>query len=92
MKIDGVAWYGRLNDVEFLQRIFDLDALPSSDSRFDTAAGDIWQHRINNDDMPDDWVYADKRVNLLHGSTENFLKFLCETVHPVGFLVRPANC
>jgi len=86
MKIDGVAWYGRLNDVEFLQRIFDLDALPSSDSRFDTAAGDIWQHRINNDDMPDDWVYADKRVNLLHGSTENFLKFLCETVHPV---VRP---
>ena len=88
MKIDAVAWYGRLNDVEFLQRIFDLDALPSSDSRFETAAGDIWQHRINNDDMSDDWVYADKRLNLLHGSTENFLKFLCETVHPVVRLDR----
>lgn len=49
LKLDGVAWFGRLADVEFLQRLFDLRALPSQDSRFEDAAGDIWQHRVNND-------------------------------------------
>jgi hypothetical protein len=88
LRIDKVAWYGRLNDVEFLERLFDLKALPSLDSRFDTAAGDIWQHRINNEDMDDDWVYEDRRLNLLRGPTAKFLSFLCETVHPV---VRPSR-
>lgn len=87
LKIDEVAWNGRLNDVEFLQRIFDLEALQSTDSRYKDAARDIWQHRINNpDDWPDDWVYGDKRLKLVSGPKEVFLKFLCEMVHPV---VRP---
>ncbi len=34
----------------------------------------------------DDWIFYDHRFNLLHGSSEDFLRFLCETVHPV---VRP---
>jgi hypothetical protein len=86
LKIERIAWYGRVNDVEFLERLFDLKALPSFDSRFDSAAGDVWQHRINNEDMDDDWVYEDRRLNLLRGPTAKFLGFLCETVHPV---VRP---
>ncbi len=62
-------------------------SLPSGDSRFKNAAGDIWQHRVNNpDDWPDDWVYGDARFNLLQGPTDTFLRFLCEMVHPV---VRP---
>jgi hypothetical protein len=85
--IDQVAWSGRLGDVEFLQRLFDLESLPSHDSRFKNAAGDIWQHRVNNPtDWPDDWVYDDARLNLFQGPTETFLRFLCEMVHPV---VRP---
>ena len=87
LKIDRVAWSGRLEEVEFLQRLYDLESLPSNDSRFEDAAGDIWQHRVNNStDWPDDWVYDDARFNLLQGSTDAFLRFLCEMVHPV---VRP---
>ena len=87
LKIDQVAWSGRLEEVEFLQRLYDLESLPSGDSRFNNAAGDIWQHRVNNPtDWPDDWVYDDARFNLLQGPSDGFLRFLCETVHPV---VRP---
>lgn len=87
LKLDGVAWAGRLADVEFLERIFDLRQLPSTDSRFQDAAGDIWQHRVNNpEDWSDDWIYGDNRFNLLSGPSDVFLRFLCEVVHPV---VRP---
>jgi len=87
LKIDQVAWSGRLEEVEFLQRLYDLESLPSYDSRFKDAAGDIWQHRVNNPtDWPDDWIYDDERFSLLQGPTDVFLRFLCEMVHPV---VRP---
>lgn len=86
LKLDGVDWSGRLDDVEFLARLFDLEALPSTDSRFSTASGDIWQHRTNNYDWEDDWIYGDRRFNLVGCPTETFLRFLCEVVHPV---VRP---
>lgn len=86
-RIDNVIWNGRLGEVEFLERLYDLQSLPSYDSRFSNAAGDIWQHRVNNpDDWDDDWIYSDARFNLLQGSSDGFLRFLCETVHPV---VRP---
>lgn len=86
LKLDEVAWSGRLGEVEFLGRLFDLEALPSTDNRFKTASGDIWQHRINNNDWDDDWIYADRRFNLVSCPAETFLRFLCEVVHPV---VRP---
>jgi len=87
LKIEGTAWSGTLGDVEFLGRLYDLTALSSGDSRFKNAAGDIWQHRVNNpEDWDDDWVYTDKRFGLLSGPTDAFLKFLCEVVNPV---VRP---
>lgn len=87
LKIEGVNWSGCLNEVEFLARMFDLKALPSEDQRFKDAAGDIWQHRINNStDWDDDWIYTDVRFDLLGCSPEVFLRFLCEMVHPV---VRP---
>ena len=86
LRLEQVIWNGRLGDVEFLQRLYDLERLPSNDSRYKDAAGDIWQHRYNNDDWSEDWVYDDPRFNLLQGPSEGFLRFLCEMVHPV---VRP---
>lgn len=87
LRLDNVAWAGRLEDVEFLERIYDLRQLPSTDPRFNDAAGDIWQHRVNNPlDWPDDWIYGDSRFDLLDGPSDVFLRFLCEMVHPV---VRP---
>jgi hypothetical protein len=79
-------WAGRLQEDDFLSRLYDLNALPSEDKRFQTAAGDIWQHRVNNNDGEGDWVFYDRRFNLLRGADQDFLRFLCETVHPV---VRP---
>lgn len=82
-----IGWSGRLGEDDFLARLYDLTKLPSHDHRYKTAAGDIHQHRINNLDWSDDWVFYDERFNLLHCADESFLRFLCETAHPV---VRPA--
>jgi hypothetical protein len=84
--VERINWSGRMEEPEFLSRLYNLSALPSEDSRFKDAAGDIWQHRINNFDWDDDWVFYDSRFNLLNGDDETFLAFLCETVNPV---VRP---
>lgn len=86
LTIEGVAWSGRLEDIEFLERAFDLDELPSTDPRFRNARQDIWQHRVNNFDWDDAWVYSDSRFGLKEGTDEVFLRFLCEMLHPV---VRP---
>lgn len=82
IQVEQVAWWGRLDDVQFLSRIYDLESLPSTDSRFSSAHGDIWQHRFNNDDWEDDWVFSDNRFDL-RGDDEILLRFLCETIHPV---------
>ncbi|WP_323810757.1 abortive infection family protein [Sphingobium baderi] len=86
IKVDRIAWMGAISDVEFLERLWDLKAMPSTDARFEDAAGDIWQHRYNNDDWDDDWIFGDERFNLVDGSADRFLAFLAEMVHPV---VRP---
>lgn len=80
---------GRLNEVEFFSRLFDLKTLPTRDHRIsqfpDMAAG-VWQHRVNNLDWEDGWWWTDDRLALLHVSDETFLRFLSEMVHPI---VRP---
>lgn len=83
MSLLKINWTGRLGDAQFLSRIFDLKSLPSTDHRFQDAAQDIWQHRINNYDWDDDWVFYDHRFNLLHCDDNIFLTFLCETIHPI---------
>jgi len=78
-----VNWAGRLNEVQFLSRLFDLKTLPSTDRRYIDASQDIWQHRINNYDWERDWVFCDPRFNLIYCEADLFLRFLCETIHPV---------
>lgn len=83
IRLEDALWYGNLDETEFLSRLYDLQKLPSFDSRFDDAAGDIWQHCINNDDWDQDWVFHDSRFSLLDGPPDLFLRFLCEVVHPL---------
>ena len=83
LALSGHSWAGRMDDEAFLGRIYNLSELGSTDYRFSDAAGDIWQHRTNNFDWDDDWVFTDTRFNLREGSDENLLRFLAETVHPV---------
>ncbi len=64
-----------------MSRLADLAKLPSRDHRFATAERDIWQHRINNEDWDDDWVFHDTRFDLAE-SDDALLAFVCEMLHP----------
>lgn len=82
--LSGLSWPGRLEEPDFLGRIYDLSELPTTDTRYRDAAGDIWQHRVNNPyDWEDDWVFTDSRFGLMHGDDEVVLAFLAEMLHPV---------
>lgn len=75
-------WSGRLDEPDFLSRLYDLKGMRSEDSRFKDAYGDIWQHRVNNSDWDEDWVFYDGRFSLKAAPDEEWLKFICETFHP----------
>lgn len=80
--------YGKLSEIDFLKRIYDLKSLPSYDNRFENAEGDILQHTVNNDDYETGWFFEDDRFELLNGDDEVLLKFLCTVFHPA---VRDEN-
>ncbi|MDR1241284.1 MAG: abortive infection family protein [Deltaproteobacteria bacterium] len=86
LSISNINIYGRLDEIDFLMRIFDLKNMPSTDGRFSNAYSDIWQHRINNYDWDDDWIFSDSRLNLFRCDDNIFLNLLCEIVNPI---VRP---
>lgn len=83
LKIEDIWWAGKLGETEFLSRLYDLSNMKSNDARFSNAEGDIWQHRFNNDDWDDNWVFTDERFDLLNCEDAVFLNFLCEMIHPV---------
>lgn len=82
LTLSKINYNGRLEEADFLGRLYDLKFLPSFDSRFDDARGDIFQHRVNNYDWEDGWVFTDPRFDLLHGPEDQFLAFLSMMVHP----------
>lgn len=86
IQVENFWWSGRLEEIDFLSRIYDLEEVESYDGRFENAAGDIWQHRINNNDWEDNWIFYDDRFNLMKCDDSRFLNFLCEMIHPI---VRP---
>jgi hypothetical protein len=86
IRAEGIDWAGRLDDEAFLDRVTDLDELPSTDPRYSTARQDLRQHREFNLDWDDDWVFAYSPLSLLDGSDGLFTKFITESLHPI---VRP---
>jgi hypothetical protein len=80
--LSAVSWSGRLGEIDFLSRLYDLEELPSNDRRFADAKGDIIQHRFANDDWDNDWVFYDDRFGLQDDDDETFLTFLSEMLHP----------
>jgi len=78
-----VFWYsGELSNIDFLKRLYQLDTMPSSDPRFKDFEGDIYQHTVNNDDWPWNWIFEDARLGLTSGDDDCLLRFLCEMFHP----------
>ncbi|WP_328150425.1 AbiJ-NTD4 domain-containing protein [Oceanobacillus caeni] len=82
MKKITYPYFGRLGEIDFLNRLYDLKSMRGLDSRFPDAEGEIWQHTVNNDDYPYGWVFRDERFQLLSGPDEIYLKFICEVFHP----------
>ena len=87
LTLSDLSLFGRIDEHEFFGRLFDLNSLPSRDSRYSDLSGDLYQHRIMNpSDWSENWYLADSRTNLLHGPDSKFLEFLSLIVHPI---VRP---
>jgi len=80
--LNKVNWAGRFEEQQFLARLYDVSAMSSTDRRYSTASEDIWKHRVMNSDWADDWVFYDSRFNLINASDEEFIRFLCEMLHP----------
>ncbi|EKE22219.1 MAG: hypothetical protein ACD_7C00020G0027 [uncultured bacterium] len=83
LKIKGISWNGKLSEVEFLKRIYNLQALPSTDIRHSDMEGDIYRHRVMNDDWEEDWVFDDSSLKIMDSSDDIFIKFICEMLHPL---------
>jgi hypothetical protein len=84
LTMEKVVWAGRFDEPDFVIRVWpNANDLPSYDTRFAGALADIRQHRINNLDWYEDWIYTDPRFNLTGCDDPTFLTFLAEIVHPV---------
>lgn len=68
--------------VDFCSRFFDLSSIKSTDYRYDTASGDIYQHMVNNDDWSLEYLLT-KYLGLLTIDDKIFIKFLEQLVHPI---------
>lgn len=86
---DKFEFFGRLNVIDFLGRLYDLESLPSKDRRFKNALYDIRCHDGFGDYDDDYWFLDDDRFLLRNGDgDEPLLNFLCEIFHPA---VRKEN-
>lgn len=83
LAVERIYYYGRLPELDFLSRLYNLNELPSFDRRYKNAFADIHQHRINNNDWDDNWIFTDERINLYQCDDKDFLKFICEMIHPI---------
>ena len=77
-----MSYFGRLDEIGFFTRLYDLESLPSYDHRYQNALGDISCH-LRWGDYEDFWFFQDPRFKLLQGDgDEPLLKFICEMLHP----------
>ncbi len=76
------SFHGSLDMISFLKRVWPLDTMPSEDSRFKNAEGDIWQHTVNNCDY-DDSELLYRRLRIAEIPDEQFARFLEACVNPV---------
>lgn len=74
-------YYGKLDELAFLARIINVHSSPSKDHRFKNMHDDIVQHRYNNDDWADDWIFYDERINLQDDDV--FREFLEQIFNPI---------
>lgn len=81
--------YNNQQIMDFLESIWELRLLPSTDTRFKDLGGDIYQHIINNDDWDLDILFIEK-LSLLEND-EKFQKFIEHVVSP-SFNEKESEC
>jgi predicted ATPase len=65
----------------FLNKIWDLKEMPSTDQRFKNAYEDTLQHIVNNNDWTIEYLFIE-RLNLLDGEEKYFILFIEGIVNP----------
>lgn len=73
-------YHGRLSEVDFLNRLYNLTEIPSNSEKYDTFEEEV---SIMNEHGNPYWVFNDERLMLRYGDDETLLRFLCEMFHPV---------
>ena len=76
----GSIW-GQMDEVDFLDQIWNLHLLNSDDPRYKDAYGDAVQHLRNNSDWDEEYTFL-TRFGLLKASDSTFKKFLNMVVSP----------
>lgn len=79
-----INYWGRLNEIDFLKRIYNLKELPSIYYPLKNIEYEIHRHTVINDDFELGWLFYDDRFKLVTGSEDKYLlNFLCEIFHPI---------
>ncbi len=71
-----------LSEREFISMIYDVDKIPSYDSRYKSFNRDYHQHRVSNYDREDDRRLTDDRTWILHIQPETLVLLLETLVSP----------
>jgi hypothetical protein len=75
-------FHGKLDMISFLKRVWPLESMPSEDSRFENAEGDIWQHTVNNNDYDESQLLY-RRLRITEVPDKQFVRFLEACLHPL---------
>lgn len=75
-------YFGRINEIDFLKRLYDLEVIKSNERKFKNVEDDIKQHTVNNDVYSENWFFDNECFKLINDDDKTFLNFLCSVFHP----------
>ncbi len=73
-----------MSHVKFLERLVDLDSLPSTWEHYDTMREQLEMNLDYFHNKSPQWMLDDSRLNLRRGDPDMFLRFLCLMAHPLA--------
>ena len=76
-------FHGRMGLIDFLKRVWDLGAMPSTDARFDTLEEDVQMHTVTFSDWDDGFLLYD-RLSIVDCPDEVFGNFVSTVLHPLA--------
>ena len=77
-----VSWHGLLDEIEFIERICDINKIKVIDSRFKSFKDEYKYHREIAKDYKSDYFFESDRLPFKNSDTQTFLRIICEMFHP----------